>query len=275
MRDSGRQCRRGASNTLPQVSTVEARRATRSFGSHEALASLDLVIPSGQFVSVIGPSGCGKSTLLRLIAGLLVPDDGEILVDGRPAESARRLKRIGMVPQSPGLLPWRTVAENARLLADLNRPGAGRRTDGAADSASLLDEVGLADVADLMPHELSGGMQQRVALVRALAIDAPLLLMDEPFAALDEITRAGMRDLVGRLVERRSITTVLVTHSIAEAVALSDRVLVTSARPARIVADIDIDLPRPRALEIEDDDQFVDLCAAVRRALRRSTGASA
>jgi NitT/TauT family transport system ATP-binding protein len=257
------------------VSTVEARRATRSFGSHEALASLDLVIPSGQFVSVIGPSGCGKSTLLRLIAGLLVPDDGEILVDGRPAESARRLKRIGMVPQSPGLLPWRTVAENARLLADLNRPGTGRRTDGAADSESLLDEVGLADVADLMPHELSGGMQQRVALVRALAIDAPLLLMDEPFAALDEITRAGMRDLVGRLVERRSITTVLVTHSIAEAVALSDRVLVTSARPARIVADIDIDLPRPRPLEIEDDGQFVGLCAAVRRALRRGTGVPA
>ncbi|MFM2182533.1 MAG: hypothetical protein RJB61_827 [Actinomycetota bacterium] len=255
------------------MSTVEARRATRSFGPLEALAPLDLDIPSGQFVSVIGPSGCGKSTLLRLIAGLLAPDDGEILVDGRPAESARRFKRIGMVPQSPGLLPWRTVAENARLLADLNRTG--RRTDSAVDPRSLLDEVGLADVADRMPHELSGGMQQRVALVRALAIDAPLLLMDEPFAALDEITRAGMRDLVGRLVDRRSITTVLVTHSIAEAVALSDRVLVTSPRPARIVADITIDLPRPRPVEVEDDSRFVGLCAAVRHALRRGAGVSA
>lgn len=259
------------------MSTVEVRRARRSFGSIAAVAPLDLSIPSGQFVSVIGPSGCGKSTLLRLLAGLLAPDDGEILVDGRPAASARRLKRIGMVPQSPGLLPWRTVAENARLLIELNRSGAARHNAAGAarpesPAESLLDEVGLADVADRMPHELSGGMQQRVALVRALAIDAPLLLMDEPFAALDEITRAGMRDLVERLVERRRITTVLVTHSIPEAVALSDRVLVTSPRPAHIVADIAIDLPRPRHLEIEDDERFVELCAAVRNELRRSTG---
>lgn len=265
--------RRPAGNTLRRVSTVEARRARRSFGSLAAVAPLDLAIPSGQFVSVIGPSGCGKSTLLRLIAGLLAPDDGEILVDGRPAASARRLRRIGIVPQSPGLLPWRTVAENARLLIDLNRSAAARRsTDGAALSESLLDEVGLADVADRMPHELSGGMQQRVALIRALAIDAPLLLMDEPFAALDEITRAGMRDLVERLVDRRRITTVLVTHSIPEAVALSDRVLVTSPRPARIVADIAIDLPRPRPLEVDDDGRFVELCAVIRNELRRSAG---
>ncbi|MFM7044522.1 MAG: ABC transporter ATP-binding protein [Ilumatobacteraceae bacterium] len=252
------------------MSTVEARRARRSFGSVEAVAALDLTIASGQFVSVIGPSGCGKSTLLRMIAGLVAPDDGEILIDGSSAASARRAKRIGMVPQAPGLLPWRTVEENARLLTVLNRR---QGADGSLPG-SLLDEVGLADVAGRLPHELSGGMQQRVALVRALAIDAPLLLMDEPFAALDEITRTGMRGLVSRLVERRSITTLLVTHSIAEAVALSDRVLVTSPRPARVVADITIDLPRPRPADVEDDSRFVALCAEVRRELNRCAGAT-
>jgi NitT/TauT family transport system ATP-binding protein len=169
-----------------------------------------------------------------------------------------------MVPQAPGLLPWRTVEANARLLLDVHT--AANPTD-AVDPTELLHEVGLGDFLQAYPHELSGGMQQRVALVRALALHAPLVVMDEPFAALDEITRAEMRLLLARLVEGRGATVLFITHSIPEAVALSDRVLVSSSRPGRIVADIEVDLPRPRAADVEDDPAFIALCAQVRHAL--------
>ena len=244
-----------------QLTAVEKR-----FGELTVVAPLHLDIAPGTFVSIVGPSGCGKSTLLRMIAGLEPTSAGTITVaDLAPAE-ARREKRIAVVPQHPGLLPWRTVEANARLLRELGRTDT--HGGGGHDVDELLALVGLDAFRDALPHELSGGMQQRVALVRAMALGAPLVVMDEPFAALDEITRDDMRGLVNRLVEGRHITVLLVTHSVTEAVALSDRVLVSSPRPARVLADITVDLARPRRDDIDDDPRFVDLCAQVRHALR-------
>jgi NitT/TauT family transport system ATP-binding protein len=246
------------------MSRIVVRDLTKVYGDLPVIDPLTLDIEAGNFVSVIGPSGCGKTTLLRVIAGLERATGGEVQVDGAPPATARSHKRVAMVPQQPGLLPWRTVHANARLLLDVNRR---ENPTPADDPLDLLQEVGLGDFLDAYPHELSGGMQQRVALVRALALHAPLMVMDEPFAALDEITRAEMRVLLTRLVEGRGATVLFVTHSIAEAVALSDRVLVSSTRPSRVVADIAIDLPRPRADELEDDPRFLALCAEVRHAL--------
>jgi NitT/TauT family transport system ATP-binding protein len=246
------------------TAAVSLRGLRKSFGTLETIAGIDLDIDEGSFVSVIGPSGCGKSTLLRVVAGLEPATSGAVLVNGEPAIAARRHKQVAMVPQHPGLLPWRTVRANARLLLDVNRKANGATTN---DPIELLERVGLGSFLDARPHELSGGMQQRVALVRALALGAPLLAMDEPLAALDEITRSEMRGLLNQLVEGRNVTTLFVTHSISEAVALSDRVLVTSPRPARIVADVHIDLARPRADDVDDDPRFVELCGKVRHAL--------
>jgi NitT/TauT family transport system ATP-binding protein len=252
------------------TSAVSLRGLRKSFGALETIAGIDLDIEEGSFVSVIGPSGCGKSTLLRIVAGLEPASAGEVLVTGEPATAARRHKKVAMVPQHPGLLPWRTVRANARLLLEVNSKANGPTTN---DPVALLERVGLGSFLDARPHELSGGMQQRVALVRALVLGAPLLAMDEPLAALDEITRSEMRGLLNQLVEGRGVTTLFVTHSIGEAVALSDRVLVTSPRPARIVADIAIDLPRPRADDVDDDVRFVELCSQVRHALLRGADA--
>ncbi len=248
------------------TSAVSLRGLRKSFGDLETIADIDLDVAQGSFVSIIGPSGCGKSTLLRVIAGLEPATSGEAVVYGEPAIAARRHKQVAIVPQHPGLLPWRTVRDNARLLLDVNRRANGSTT---VDPLELLERVGLGTFLDARPHELSGGMQQRVALVRALALGAPLLAMDEPLAALDEITRSEMRGLINQLVEGRGVTTIFVTHSIGEAVALSDRVLVTSHRPARIIADIDIDLPRPRSDDVDDDPRFFDLCSQVRHWLLR------
>jgi NitT/TauT family transport system ATP-binding protein len=246
------------------TSAVSLRHLRKSFGTLETIAATDLDIEQGSFVSVIGPSGCGKSTLLRVVAGLEPATAGEALVYGEPSTAARRHKQVAIVPQHPGLLPWRTVRANARLLLDVNSKANGPTTN---DPMVLLERVGLGSFLDAHPHQLSGGMQQRVALVRALALGAPVLAMDEPFAALDEITRSEMRGLLNQLVEGRGVTTIFVTHSIGEAVALSDRVLVTSPRPARIIADIGIDLPRPRSDDVDDEPRFFELCSQVRHAL--------
>ncbi|MGB8858561.1 MAG: ABC transporter ATP-binding protein [Ilumatobacteraceae bacterium] len=246
------------------MSRIVLSDLSKSYGDLAVIDAVSLEIDSGSFVSIIGPSGCGKTTLVRVIAGLEAPTGGDIAVDGEPPQHARSHKRVAMVPQQPGLLPWRSVRANARLLLDVNR--AANPAD-AANPTDLLREVGLGDFLDAYPHELSGGMQQRVALVRALALHAPLLVMDEPFAALDEITRADMRTILNRLVEGRGVTVLFVTHSISEAVALSDRVLVSSPRPGRVLADIAVDLPRPRAVDVEDQPRFVELCAQVRHAL--------
>jgi NitT/TauT family transport system ATP-binding protein len=243
--------------------------ASKWFGELEALSPTDLHVAPGELVTLIGPSGCGKTTLLRMIAGLEAPTAGGIVIDGVSPGEARRHKRIGFVPQAPALLPWRTVEANARLLLDLNRP-ATRPT--ASDPVPLLERVGLGEFRDAYPHELSGGMQQRVGLVRAFALGADYLLMDEPFAALDEITRADMRHLLAELSEPTGAGVVFVTHSLAEAVFLSDRVVVMSPRPGRVVGTVEIDLPHPRVPELEDTPAFFALETEVRAMLLTGAG---
>lgn len=233
----------------------------------QALRDCSLEVESGSFVSVIGPSGCGKSTLLRLVAGLLQPDTGVVEVGGRSPAENRADKRFGFVPQTPSLMPWRTVLENVQLLNKINRRADRRNPREKADEIDLLESVGLGEFLNSYPKELSGGMQQRVSLVRAFALGAPILLMDEPFAALDEITRNSMRYQLLELWDRRRKTVVFVTHSIPEAVMLSDRVVVLAARPGKVTADVSIDLERPRFAEMEDTDEFVGHARAVRSAL--------
>ena len=244
---------------------IELRDVSKSFGSLAALAPVSLDVGEGETVTLLGPSGCGKTTLLRLIAGLEGPTTGSIVVNGMSPADARRHKQIGFIPQSPALLPWRTVEANARLLLDINRSNS--PTTPSVSVGDLLDEVGLGEFRHAFPHELSGSMQQRVGLVRAFALDAPILLMDEPFAALDEMTRTDMRHLLGRLCEPLGTTVVFVTHSIPEATFLSDRVAVMSSRPGRVTEDITIDLPHPRHPDVEDTDHFFHVTTRLRSAL--------
>lgn len=245
-------------------SGIRVAGATKRFAVVEALAPIDLTVARGEIVTLIGPSGCGKTTLLRLVAGLESLTSGAITVDGETPGRSRARKRIGFMPQSPALLPWRTVEANARLLLDLNRSA---NPDDRPDPIELLERVGLGGFGDAYPHELSGGMQQRVGLVRAFALGAPYLLMDEPFASLDEITRADMRHLLAELCEPEGVGVLFVTHSLAEAVFLSDRVVVLSPRPGRELGTITIELPRPRRPELEDDPRFFALESEVRSLL--------
>jgi NitT/TauT family transport system ATP-binding protein len=219
----------------------------------EALRSVDLDIGQGEFISLLGPSGCGKSTLLRIVGGLIEPDGGTVEIGRRTAQAAREAKQFGLVPQTPALMPWATVERNVRLLSSLDARG-GSTTMGDVDE--LIEAVGLGTFRKSYPHELSGGMQQRVSLVRGFALGAPILLMDEPFAALDEITRADMRYLLLDLWQRTGTTVVFVTHSITEAVILSDRVVVMAARPGRIATVEPISLDRPRSPAMEDAPAF-------------------
>ena len=239
-------------------------------GGLSALEGVSFEVPRGQFLSIIGPSGCGKSTLLRTVGGLLRPTSGAALVEGLPPEKAQRARDIGFVFQDPALLPWRNVISNVRLPLEID--GVHHRRDLPGPEA-LLAVMGLTDFRKYYPHQLSGGMQQRVAIARALAFDPTLLLMDEPFGALDEITRAGMRYELLRVWASQAQaaarkTVLFVTHSIAEAIALSDRVIVLSPRPGRVVADIDIELPRPRTADIERSPAFLDYADHLRGLLK-------
>jgi NitT/TauT family transport system ATP-binding protein len=234
-----------------------------------ALDGVSLQVPRGQFLSIIGPTGSGKSTLLRVAGGLLRPTEGSALVDGEAPAEAQRRHDIGFVFQDPALLPWRTVLGNVRLPLEID--GA-RHKRSLPEPEQLIELVGLSGFRDYYPHQLSGGMQQRVAIARALAFDPSLLLMDEPFGALDEITRSDMRYELLRLwsrVEAAGRKTVLfVTHSIAEALVLSDRVVVLSKRPGRVVADLDVELARPRTQEIERSAALLDYSDYLRGLLR-------
>ncbi|MXX80155.1 MAG: ABC transporter ATP-binding protein [Chloroflexi bacterium] len=239
----------------------------------DAVDPTTLTIRAGEMTALVGPSGCGKTSLLRIIAGLTPPSGGEVAVFGQPPKVAQQHKRLGLVFQEPALLAWRSVADNIRLGLQLNP----RETHSSTEIDELIEMVGLRGFERYRPAELSGGMQQRVALARALAIDPPLLLLDEPFAALDEITREQMRYEVQRLwgishdPTEPPRSAIFVTHSVPEAVAIADRVLVMSPRPGRIVADIPVSAPRPRRPEHEHSDRFINDTAIVRAALRSPT----
>jgi NitT/TauT family transport system ATP-binding protein len=240
-------------------------------GSTVALQGIDLSIGVGEFVSLIGPSGCGKSTLLRIIGDLIQPSSGTVEVNGKPAEHARRDRDYGMVFQAPVLFDWRTIEQNVQLPLEIV---GSRRQDRERRAAEMLDLVELSDFRRHHPWQLSGGMQQRAAIARALAFEPKLLLMDEPFGALDEMTRERMNDELLRIWERTGTTIVFVTHSIPEAVFLSGRVVVMSRRPGRISTVIETDLPRPRTDATRESERYFELVTAVREALRRDGDAS-
>jgi NitT/TauT family transport system ATP-binding protein len=234
---------------------IELAGAGKSYaaldGPVHAVEDVSLAVAEGEFVSVLGPSGCGKSTLLLMLAGLLPPSAGEIRVGGRPVTGPQT--DLGIVFQSPVLLDWRTVIRNVLLQVEA------RGLDVAAyrpRAEALLRSVGLAGFENRYPFELSGGMRQRTAICRALIHDPPLLLMDEPFGALDALTREQMRLDIERLWLERRKTVVFVTHSITEALLLSDRVVVMSPRPGRVDGIFTVDLPRPRRLEVQESPRF-------------------
>jgi ABC-type nitrate/sulfonate/bicarbonate transport system ATPase subunit len=230
------------------------------------LESLSLEVAPRSVVAIIGPNGCGKSTLLRVIAGLLAPDSGAVEVDGRAVSGPD--PHVGLVFQEPRLLPWRKVSDNVAFPLEL----AGvARDERRARAAELLRLVGLRDWGGAHPNQLSGGMRQRVAIARALALQPTVLLLDEPFSALDALTRERFNAELLRLWERLGPTIVLVTHSIPEAVFLADRVLVLGPRPARLVADVTVDLPRPRLPEHIDAASLTRAAAAIRDHLRGVT----
>lgn len=229
-----------------------------------ALAGIDLEVPKGSFTSVIGPSGCGKSTLLRIFADLIEPTSGVASVNGKSPSEAREAREFGVVFQSPNLLPWRTVLKNVTLpLQVMSVPRAER----AKTATEMLDLVGLPGFERHHPWQLSGGMQQRVAIARALSMQPDILFMDEPFGALDEITRDRLNLELIRIWARTSATVMFITHSLTEAVFLSTRVAVMSARPGRITEVIDIDLPDERTSATRDDPRFYELVIRVRKAL--------
>ena len=230
-----------------------------------ALVDVDLKIEPGEFVSLIGPSGCGKSTALRLMANLLEPTSGDVLVNGKPARKARLDQDYGMAFQQAGLFDWRNVTKNVELPLELKGWDRTRRRERALE---MLHLVKLDEFAEHMPWQLSGGMQQRVAIARALAAHPPLLLMDEPFGALDEMTREHMQAELLRICGETSTTVVFVTHSIPEAVYLSTRVVVMSPRPGRITDVIDVDLGPRRDVDTREDPAFFKKITEVREALR-------
>ena len=236
-----------------------------SVGQLEALRDINLDIAAGDFVSLIGPSGCGKSTLLRLIANLLAPTAGDVLVNGKSAAQARVDQDYGMAFQQSGLFDWRSVRKNIELPLELKGWDKKRR---AERSAEMLELVQLSEFGDHRPWELSGGMQQRIAIARALASHPPLLLMDEPFGALDEMTREQMQSELLRICAAADTTVVFVTHSIPEAVYLSNRVVVMSPRPGQITDVVDVDLGVARDDDTREDETFYKKITEVREALR-------
>lgn len=237
------------------VSKVYARNSVR------ALDGIDLEIVDGEFVSVIGPSGCGKSTLLQIAAGLIPATDGEMRLQGTPIVGPR--PDIGMMFQQATLLPWRTALQNVLLPIEI-RFGAKHAKTLTGTAHDLLRLVGVDDFAGAYPGELSGGMAQRVAVCRMLITEPAVLLLDEPFGALDELTRDRMNEELQRICIERNATAMMVTHSIPEAVFLADRVVIMSARPGRIAEIVDVDLPRPRTFEMTADPRFVELSQRVR-----------
>jgi NitT/TauT family transport system ATP-binding protein len=239
--------------------TVRIEALSKVFDGGPAVENLSLEIGENEFVALVGPSGCGKSTTLRIVSGLVPPTGGAVWLRGQRVE--RPIQDVGMVFQSPVLLPWRSTLANVLFMAEMRGLPASRYRERAL---TLIKLAGLEGFENSLPHELSGGMQQRVAICRALLLDPSLLLLDEPFGALDVLTREKMGFELQRIWSASKTTVMLVTHSITEAVLLSDTVIVMTARPGRAKAVIRVDLPRPRDARTLKDPRFVDLTATVR-----------
>ena len=251
------------------MNVIQAEKLNIVFNARDqpvtALSNVDLTVGQGDFVSLIGPSGCGKTTLLRAIADLTPLTSGSLRVNGQTPDEARRARAYGYVFQAPALFPWRNVTRNVTLPLELAHMPKAERAKRAADNLALL---GLADFGNKFPWQLSGGMQQRVSIARALSFAPSLLLMDEPFGALDEITRDNLNLHVHKLWRRTGLTSVFVTHSIPEAVFLSTRIVVMSPRPGRVLRVIESKLPPDRTLDLRDTPEFVAVAHQVREALR-------
>jgi NitT/TauT family transport system ATP-binding protein len=246
------------------MSVVQIKDVTKRFGETTAVQGIDLEVEEREFISLIGPSGCGKSTLLRIIGDLIQPTSGSVSVNGKSARQARVDRDYGIVFQDAVLYDWRTVTRNIALPLELARWDRRRR---AAKVKEMLELVELTGFENHYPWQLSGGMQQRVSIARALSFDPALLLMDEPFGALDEMTRERLNMELLQIWEASESTVVFVTHSIAEAVFLSTRVVVMSPRPGRISNVIAIDLPQPRTATTREEPRFFELVTEVREAL--------
>ena len=260
---------RAAASVTPAAAGVEARDLSLVFDTDEgpvhALSHVDLSIRPGEFVSLIGPSGCGKTTLLRVIGDLESPTSGTVTVKGMSPREARLKRSYGYVFQAPALYPWRSIARNVALpleIMGIPRDERRRRVEAG------LDLVNLTGFGNKFPWQLSGGMQQRASIARALSFDPDLLLMDEPFGALDEIVRDKLNDQLLRLWDRTGKTVVFVTHSIPEAVFLSTRIVVMSPRPGRVHDVVDCDFPRDRTLDIRETPEFLRVAHRVRDGLR-------
>jgi NitT/TauT family transport system ATP-binding protein len=249
---------------------VAIRGVSHRFGADgagvAALDGIDLEIPNGEFVAVVGPSGCGKSTLLSLVAGLRLPSRGTVLCDGEPI-TAPMPRKVGMVFQEPNLLPWLSAVDNVAFPLKLRHVPKAERRDAARGMLAL---TGLTGFEDKLPHQLSGGMKQRVSIARGLVQDPAVLLMDEPFAALDEQTRMLLGDELLRIWSATRKTVLFVTHSLNEAVYLADRVIVLSARPGRVVDDVAVDLPRPRTFAMSSSERFGVLKERIWQHIRRA-----
>jgi NitT/TauT family transport system ATP-binding protein len=253
-------------NSSAGVPEIDITGVTKQYGNSQlVLESIDLAVAKQEFISIIGPSGCGKSTILKLIAGLTFPTSGTIRVDGMTPLSAR--ETISFVFQDATLLPWRTVKQNIGLGLELEHVPNERREK---EIAALLDLVGLKNVARSYPRELSGGMKMRVSIARALATNPRLMLLDEPFAALDEMSRDRLNEEILRLRVEQKWTAVFVTHSVSEAVFLSDRIVVLAPTPGRIHAEFRVELPSPRTSAIRNLPQFDALAARVSHTLRET-----
>jgi NitT/TauT family transport system ATP-binding protein len=241
---------------------LDIAEVSKHFGAAFAVDRASFAVEANQFVSIVGPSGCGKSTLLRMIAGLITPSAGRITVGGRVV--AGPIADAGMVFQSPVLLPWRTTLTNILFVAEV---GGHRAADHESRALELIALAGLAGFEHAYPHQLSGGMQQRAAICRALLLNPPLILMDEPFGALDVMTRERMAFELQKIWALNKNTVLFVTHSITEAVLLSDTIIVMSARPGRIQDVVEVDLPRPRETAVLEHPRFIELCARVRNGI--------
>jgi NitT/TauT family transport system ATP-binding protein len=255
-----------ATSVPAAVPQIEFSNVTKRYGSDRlVLKSLNLTVEKGEFLTLIGPSGCGKSTVLKLISGLTAPTEGNIRIDGLTPKNAR--ETVSYIFQDATLLPWRTVRQNVALGLELEGVTKDRRNE---KSSALLELVGLGAVANSYPRELSGGMRMRVSIARALATSPRLLLMDEPFAALDEMSRDHLNEELLRLRAEQKWTAVFVTHSVAEAVFLSTRIIVLAPNPGRIHAEIPINLPMPRTESLRDTPEFESLVSRASRTLREA-----